>query len=78
MNAQNKQGAHQNPEKANKERAQVDGATHLADQNTNGITTTPTPERVEDEANVPHGHQQNRTTSLKNGSGETVAPTKKE
>lgn len=79
MDTQNKQGQNaQNPAKANKERARVDEATHLEDKNTNGVTATPTPEKVEDEANVPHAHQPNRTNTPKSGSGETVAPTKKE
>lgn len=79
MNTQNKQGQNaQNPAKANKGGARVDEATHLEDENTNGVTTTPTPEKVEDEANVPHAHQPNRTNTPKSSSGETVAPTKKE
>lgn len=76
MDTQNKQGQGngQNPEKA-KGRAQVDEETHLEDEHTNGVTTTPTPEEVEDTSHIPRTPKENASSESTKGQGKTVTPT---
>ena len=77
MDTQNKQGQGNdpNPAKANKGRAPVDEETHLEDEHTNGVTTTPTPEEVEDASHIPHAPKDNTPSENAKGQGKTVTPT---